>query len=149
MNLAPALEKTLGFGIKMNILFVCTGNSCRSQMAEGLANFLGEGGVIASSAGTNPVGVNPRSISCMKEVDIDISGQKSEKLSDSHFQNVDVVVTVCGNAKDHCPTIPSGLKHIHWPVEDPAHATGTEEEIMSEFRKAREDLKNRITELLN
>ena len=129
----------------MKVLFVCTGNSCRSQMAEGLAR---AAGLVAESAGTEPAGfVHPLAIRAMAEIGIDISGQQSKPLDLARARNVDLVVTVCGGAEESCPLIP-GVRRIHWPIPDPAKATGTPERILEQFRGARDDLSRRIQELL-
>lgn len=133
----------------LNILFLCTGNSCRSQIAEGWARQLGGGGVEVQSAGIEAHGKNPRAISIMREAGIDISSQESTIVSDEMLNLADVVVTVCGHADEQCPVLPAGVKKVHWPLTDPAKATGTESEIMSEFRATRDDIENRVRELLN
>lgn len=132
----------------MNILFLCTGNSCRSQIAEGWARHLGEDRFVAQSAGIEAHGKNPRAIAVMKEAGIDISGQESTKLSDEMLSDADYLVTVCGHADDNCPAVPADVEKEHWPLEDPAKATGSEEEIMQVFRASRDDIKRRVAELL-
>lgn len=131
-----------------NILFLCTGNSCRSQMAEGWAKWYGRPLFEIQSAGIEAHGKNPRAIAVMKEAGVDISNQESTKVSDDMLAQADLVVTVCGHADEHCPALPPGSKKEHWPLEDPAKAQGTEEEIMRQFRTSREDIKSRIKELL-
>ncbi len=132
----------------MNILFLCTGNSCRSQMAEGWAHALGGSSLEASSAGIESHGKNPRAIAVMREKGIDITGQESTKLSIELLYWADLVVTVCGHADENCPALPAGTSKIHWPLDDPARATGTEEEIMSVFRASRDDIERRVRELI-
>ncbi len=132
----------------MNILFLCTGNACRSQMAEGWARELGQGSVSVASAGIVAHGKNPRAISVMKEAGVDISGQPSTKLTDEILNNADLLVTVCGHADQHCPITPSTVRRIHWPLEDPAKATGSEDQIMDVFRATRDDIKQRVQHLL-
>lgn len=132
----------------MKILFLCTGNSCRSQMAEAWARTLGGDRFEVCSAGIEAHGKNPRAIAVMQEADIDISGQESTKLTDEMLQGVDYVVTVCGHADEHCPVLPAGMQKEHWPLSDPAKATGSEEEIMAVFRASRDDIKQRVVELL-
>lgn len=132
-----------------NILFLCTGNSCRSQIAEGWARRLGGDQVEVQSAGIEAHGKNPRAISIMQEAGIDISGQESTIVSEKMLDLADVVVTVCGHADEQCPVLPMGVKKVHWPLTDPAKATGSETEIMYEFRATRDDIENRVRKLLN
>ena len=132
----------------MNILFLCTGNSCRSQIAEGWARQLGGDGFQVQSAGIEAHGKNPRAIAVMKEAGVDISRQESTKLTDDMLASADSLVTVCGHADEHCPVLPSGMKKEHWPLSDPAKASGTEEEIMTIFRASRDDIKQRVADLL-
>jgi arsenate reductase len=131
------------------ILFLCTGNSCRSQMAEGWARHLGGDFVVAESAGLEAHGKNPRAIAVMKEAGVDISGQESTRVTDDMIQRADVVVTVCGHADENCPVLPPGISKLHWPLSDPAKATGTEAEILSVFRATRDVVKARVTALLD
>lgn len=131
-----------------NILFLCTGNSCRSQMAEGWAKMLGKSLFDIQSAGIETHGKNPRAIAVMKEAGVDISQQESTRVTDQMLDDADLVVTVCGHADEHCPVLPAGTKKEHWPLEDPAKASGTEEEIMNQFRASRDDIKQRVADLL-
>jgi arsenate reductase len=132
----------------LNILFLCTGNSCRSQIAEGRARHIGGDHVEVQSAGIEAHGKNPRALAVMQEVGIDISGQESTIVSDDMLQKADIVVTVCGHADEQCPVQPPNVKKVHWPLTDPAKATGTEEEIMSEFRATRDEVETRVRGLL-
>ncbi len=132
----------------MNILFLCTGNSCRSQMAEGWARHLAGDRFEVQSAGIEAHGKNPRAIEVMAEVGIDISGQESTKLTDEMLQQADVLVTVCGHADEHCPVLPPGKRKIHWPLTDPAKSKGTEAAIMKQFRATRDEVSERVVELL-
>lgn len=135
----------------MNILFLCTGNSCRSQMAEGWAHELKgvrEYWLQVQSAGIEAHGKNPRAIAVMQEAGIDISQQESTRLTDKMLQSVDYVVTVCGHADEHCPVLPAGVRKEHWPLEDPARAIGSEEDIMAVFKASRDDIKRRVIDLL-
>lgn len=132
----------------LNILFLCTGNSCRSQIAEGRARHIGGDHVEVQSAGIEAHGKNPRALAVMQEVGIDISGQESTIVSDDMLQKADIVVTVCGHADEQCPVLPPNVKKVHWPLTDPAKATGTEEEIMSEFRATRDEVETRVRGLL-
>ncbi len=133
---------------KLKILFLCTGNSCRSQMAEGWCRRLGGEWVEAESAGIEAHGKNPRAISIMAEAGIDISGQESTRLTPELLGWADIVVTVCGHADEHCPALPAGKRKTYWPLEDPARAIGTEDEIMAVFRAIRDDIERRVRELV-
>lgn len=128
----------------MNILFLCTGNSCRSQMAEGWARHLAPDDWNIDSAGIESHGKNPWAIAIMAEAGVDISGQESTRVTDDMLDAADVVITVCGHADEHCPVLPSGTRKIHWPLEDPAKAQGTEEEVMKVFHASREDIRRRV-----
>jgi len=129
---------------KVKVLFLCTGNSCRSQMAEGWANHLGNEWLEAKSAGIEAHGKNPRAIAVMRETGVDISRQESTRVTPEMLAWADLVVTVCGHADEHCPVLPPGVRKKHWPLEDPAKATGTDEEIMAKFRATRDEVKNRV-----
>ena len=133
---------------KLNLLFLCTGNSCRSQMAEGWAKHLGGDEFMVESAGIEAHGKNPRAIAVMREAGVDISDQESTRVTEEMLQRADVVVTVCGHADEHCPVLPAGIKKIHWPLSDPARATGTEDEIMAQFRATRDEVRTRVEGLL-
>jgi arsenate reductase len=132
----------------MNILFLCTGNSCRSQMAEGWARHLAGTKHQVQSAGIEAHGKNPRAIQVMAESGIDISGQESTVLTDAMLQQADVLVTVCGHADERCPLVPPGKLKIHWPLSDPAKANGTEKQIMDQFRATRDEVSERVVDLL-
>ena len=131
-----------------NILYLCTGNSCRSQMAEGWSRQLSGGAFGVESAGIEAHGKNPRAIAVMQEAGIDISGQGSTIVSNEMLRQADIVVTVCGHADEQCPALPPGVKKVHWPLVDPAKAIGSEEEIMSDFRVTRDEVKRRVQDLL-
>ena len=128
----------------MHVLFLCTGNSCRSQMAEGWGRHFAGNDVQVQSAGIESHGKNPRAIAVMAEAGIDISQQESTKLTAAMLAWADVVVTVCGHADEHCPVLPPDTYKIHWPLNDPAKATGSEEEIMAVFRATRDDIRARV-----
>jgi len=132
----------------MNLLFLCTGNACRSQMAEGWARALGGDWLEVQSAGIESHGKNPRAIAVMREAGVDISDQASTRLTAEMLAWADYVVTVCGHADEHCPALPAGTRREHWPLDDPAKATGSEEEIMAVFRASRDDIKRRVGDLL-
>src|SRR4030066_40524 len=116
------------------VMFLCTANSCRSQMAEGFAREFGRGIIEIYSAGLIAAGVHKRAIAVMKEIGIDISNQKSKVIDEDLLRKMDIVVTLCGNAEDSCPWTPPYIKRIHWPIKDPVGTTGTEEEIMNGLR---------------
>ncbi|MDZ7754548.1 MAG: arsenate reductase (thioredoxin) [Gammaproteobacteria bacterium] len=132
----------------MNLLFLCTGNSCRSQMAEGWARHLGRPWLQVDSAGIEAHGQNPRAIAVMAEAGVDISGQASSRVTPEMLATADLVVTVCGHADEHCPVLPPGTRKEHWPLEDPSKATGTEEEIMAVFRASRDEVRRRVEALI-
>jgi len=123
------------------ILILCTGNSCRSQMAEGFLKAF-DPDLEVYSAGTNPSGeVHPKAIAAMQEMNIDISGNHPKNVSEFLDQSFDYVITVCDGAKETCPYFSGDVKHrLHIGFEDPAEATGTEEEIMNEFRRIRDEI---------
>jgi arsenate reductase len=131
----------------VNVLFLCTGNSCRSQIAEGWARALGNGSLTATSAGIEAHGQNPRAIAVMREIGIDITPQASKVVTNEMLDAADVIVTVCGHADEHCPAVPARVRKLHWPLSDPARATGTEEEIMQTFRATRDDIRRRVEAL--
>ncbi|MBK9319097.1 MAG: arsenate reductase ArsC [Bacteroidetes bacterium] len=131
-----------------NILVLCTGNSCRSQIAEGyLRHFAGDEANVYS-AGIETHGVNPRAIAIMKEDGIDISTHTSNHVDEYMNIEFDLILTVCDNAKENCPYFPSKAKRFHYNFPDPAKAIGSEEEIMAEFRKVREMIKNYCREFI-
>jgi arsenate reductase (thioredoxin) len=124
------------------VLILCTGNSCRSQMAEGILRNAGGDLFEVRSAGSNPAGyVQPKAIAVLKEIGIDISGQESKHMNSFLDQDIDTVITVCGNADDACPMFPGQVNRYHWAFDDPSHATGTEDEVMAEFRRVRDRIK--------
>ncbi len=127
--------------MKPLILVLCTGNSCRSHLAEGLLRAaLGDGFEVAS-AGSNPAGyVHPLATRAMEEVGVDLSGHRSKHLDEFLDREVETVITVCGNADQACPVFPGQLNRHHWPFDDPAHAAGTEEEQLAVFRRVRDEI---------
>jgi arsenate reductase len=132
----------------VNILFVCTGNSCRSQIAEGWGRNLAADRHAFRSAGIEAHGKNPRAIAVMQEAGVDISSQESTRLTDAMLAWADLVITVCGHADEHCPVLPAGTRKRHWPLDDPARAGGSEAEITQVFRATRDDIRRRVQELL-
>ena len=128
--------------MKPLVLILCTGNSCRSHLAEGILRAAAGDLIEVASAGSKPAGyVHPKSIEVMKELGIDISGHTSKHLDEFLNRSVDTVITVCGNADQACPMFPGQVNRFHWGFEDPAHATGSEEEILNEFRRVRDQIK--------
>jgi len=128
----------------VRVLILCTGNSARSQMAEGLLRHDAGDVYEVFSAGTKPTRVRPEAISVMREVGIDISGHRSKSVDEFAGQDFDYVITVCDNAKESCPIFPTKTKRIHWGIEDPAAARGSAEEILTAFRRARDELRARL-----
>lgn len=132
------------------VLILCTGNSCRSQMAEALWESAGSGHWQAESAGSRPSGyVHPLAVEAMRELDMDLSSHTSKSLDQFRGETFDVVVTVCDNAKESCPVFPGAVEVLHWPFDDPADATGTPEEQLRVFRRVRDEIKDRIQSWLN
>lgn len=130
--------------MKKRVLFLCTGNSCRSQMAEGvLRHFYGDKYDVFS-AGVNPATVNPNAIAVMKEIGIDISGQKSKSVNEFINQAFDITITACNNVKESCPIFPKEAEYLYWSFFDPAKASGTNEEILNIFRTVRDKIKVQI-----
>lgn len=135
--------------MKKRVLIVCTGNSCRSQMGEGLVNALWGDRWEAYSAGTKPSTLNRRAIDAMAEIGIDISRQRSKNVLEFAGQTWDLVITVCDDAAENCPFIPGAKKTVHMPVPDPAEFTDLpDEQAIPHFREARDRLKREMEELL-
>jgi arsenate reductase len=132
---------------KIKVLFLCTGNSCRSQIAEGWANHLKSEVIEAYSAGIRPIGVNPKTIKVMAEAGVDILDHTSKHINELAGIGFDYVVTVCDNAREQCPVFTGRAKLVHRAFDDPYFATGSEEEIMAEFRRVRDQIKDFIKEL--
>lgn len=129
---------------KKIIYFLCTGNSCRSQMAEGWAKYyLGEDWEV-KSAGIEAHGLNPNAVKAMNEISIDISDQKSEVIDTEVLNHATMAVTLCGDAADRCPTTPPHVKREHWGFDDPAKAEGTDEEKWTVFQRVRDEIGERI-----
>ena len=128
--------------MKPLVLILCTGNSCRSHLAEGFLRAAAGDVVDVASAGSKPAGyVHPLAIRAMKEVGIDISTHHSKHLNEFLDRPVHTVITVCGNADQVCPTFPGQVRRYHWGFEDPAHATGSEDEQMVMFRRVRDEIR--------
>ena len=130
------------------ILVLCTGNSARSQMGEGLFRHEGGPAYQVESAGTVPSHVRPEAISVMRELGIDISSHRSKSVAEFDGQSFDYVVTVCDHARDRCPVFPAGTERIHWSLEDPAAVRGSEAERLAAFRKIRDELQQRVMAFL-
>lgn len=126
--------------MKNRVLFLCTGNSCRSQMAEGWLRHLAGDRFEVLSAGTAPVGVNPRAIEVMQEVGIDISHHRSKHVAEVQGPRLHYVITVCDHAHASCPTEPRGDVRLHWSFDDPAHAQGSILERVQVFRRVRDEI---------
>jgi arsenate reductase len=134
---------------RKRILFLCTGNSARSQMAEGLLRHEAGDRFEVFSAGTYPSLVRPEAIAVMNEIGIDISRQRSKSVDEFTSQKLDTVITVCDNAKESCPVFPGATQRFHWPFEDPALVRGTEEQRQAAFRKIRDRIHGRIMVFLD
>lgn len=132
-----------------NILVLCTGNSCRSQMAHGYLDFFAQGKATVYSAGVETHGVNSKAIQVMKEDGIDISHHTSNNVNEYLNIPFDLVITVCDNANEKCPVFPTTAKKFHYNFPDPAKATGTPEEIMTEFRRVRDMIKAYCRNFIN
>ena len=117
-------------------------------MAEGWARHLGGDRVVAISAGIESHGKNPRAITVMREAGVDISRQESTILTDEMLAAADILVTVCGHADEHCPVIPEGMRKEHWPLSDPAKASGSEKDVMEVFEECRDDIRKRVADLI-
>ena len=128
----------------VRVLILCTGNSARSQMAEGLLREMGGDRFEVASAGVAPSFVRPEAIAVMREVDIDISGHKSKSVDEFINQEFDYVITVCDNANEQCPVFPGNTRRIHWSFDDPAAAKGAEEQRLAVFRRVRDEIRQRL-----
>ena len=129
---------------KKNIIFICTGKACRSQIAHGLLKNLAGNRFNVYSAGSHPSRVHPMSIKVMQEVGIDISHHTSDHIDDYLDKGMDIVITVCDNAQKVCPTFPENVNQIHWSIEDPYHGWSANEEDLPPYRETREELIKRI-----
>lgn len=124
--------------MKRKVLILCTGNSCRSQMAEGILKHYGSDKFEVFSAGTKPSIVNKTAIQVMREIGIDISNHRSKHIDEFLGQKMDYIISVCDNAKESCPIFPGGTKHLHWPFPDPPHGQEITETVLDDFRKVRD-----------
>jgi len=129
---------------KKKVIFICTGNACRSQMAEGLLRHMAGDKFEVYSAGSHPSRLHPASVAVMAEWNIDITHHTSEPINDYLETGIDIVITVCDNAQQICPTFPGNVKRIHWGLDDPYHGWGAEPEDLLPYREIRDELKDRI-----
>jgi len=129
------------------IYFLCTGNSCRSQMAEGFARAMLPANWTVASAGVERHGLNPLAVQVMAELGVDISQQTSKLIDPVYLAQCQVVVTLCGDARDRCPVTPASVVKQHWPLPDPAQATGTLAERLAAFRTVRDQIRQRVADL--
>ena len=129
---------------KKKVIFICTGNACRSQMAEGLLRHMAGNKFKVYSAGSHPSRLHPASVAVMAEWNIDIAHHTSEPINDYLETGIDIVITVCDNAKQICPTFPGNVKRIHWGLDDPYHGGGAEPEDLLPYREIRDELEDRI-----
>ena len=131
--------------MKPAVLVLCTGNSCRSHLAEGILRALAGDLFEVHSAGSKPAGyVHPLAIRAMSEIGIDISQHRSKHMNDFLHTPIETVITVCGNADQACPVFPGQVNRHHWPFDDPAHAPGTDEEKMAVFRRVRNEIRQTL-----
>jgi arsenate reductase len=126
------------------VLILCTGNSARSQMAEGLLRYDGKGSFEVYSAGVEPSFVRPEAIAAMQEIGMDISGHRSKSVDEFSGQEFDYVITVCDNAKEHCPVFPGNTQRIHWSFEDPAAVQGDEVQRLAVFSRVRDEIREKL-----
>jgi arsenate reductase (thioredoxin) len=132
----------------VKVMFLCTGNSCRSQMAEGFARRYGGDMLEVYSAGLTPSGVNENAVKVMAEMGIDISRQSSKAIGRDLLNGMDLIITLCGHAESLCPATPPEIKRLHWPVDDPVGTRGSEEKALAEFRRARDEIMGKVIELV-
>jgi len=135
--------------MKKKLLFLCTGNSCRSQMAEGIANKLLPKDIIVKSAGTEAQGINTHAIKVMADISIPISHHKSKKINPEDLDDFDLVITLCGDARDKCPIFKSKSQHIHWGIEDPAVFIGDKDETYMKYEEVRDMIFDKISQFEN
>ncbi|MBC8374537.1 MAG: arsenate reductase ArsC [FCB group bacterium] len=135
--------------MKPKVLFLCTGNSCRSQIGEGLMRHMAGDRYDVFSAGVEPSRIHPMSILVMQEIGIDISHQTSDDVNDYLDSGMDIVISVCDHAAQTCPTFPGDVQRIHWSLKDPFHGWDVDESKLPDYRKTRDDLKQRIQGFLS
>ena len=134
---------------KEKVIFICTGNSCRSQMAEGFLKSFPNNDYDVYSAGSHPSKVNPNAITVMKELDIDISSHTSDSIDSYIDIGIDIVITVCDNAKQVCPVFPGEINRLHWSIEDPFRGWKINSNQLNNFRKVRDKIKNHVKNFIN
>ena len=134
---------------KGRVLFLCTGNSCRSQMAEGWLRHLAGDRFEVASAGTRPAGLHPDAVLVMREAGVDIAGHRSKNVSEFLQQPFEFVITVCDSAKEACPYFPGKVQRLHWSFPDPAASSGTYEERLAVFRQVRDQIADRIRDFIS
>ena len=133
---------------KKKVIFICTGNACRSQMAEGLLRHMAGDKFEVYSAGSHPSRLHPASVAVMAEWGIDIARHTAEPIDDYLETGIDIAITVCDNAQQSCPTFPGNVEQIHWGLDDPYHGWGADPEDLPPYRETRDELKKRIEEFL-
>ena len=133
---------------RTHVLFLCTGNSCRSQMAEVWTRHLGSDVAEVNSAGINAHGLNHNAVKVMQEMGVDITNQTSKIVNPNIIQWADPIVTVCGDADESCPAIPVKTKKIHWPIKDPTKVMGEEEDIIKKFQVVRDEIYERVVGMI-
>jgi arsenate reductase (thioredoxin) len=133
---------------RKRVLILCTGNSARSQMAEGLLRHLAGDRFEVASAGVSPAHVRPEAVTAMREIGIDISHHRSKSVDEFSGQEFDYVITVCDNANEHCPVFPGKTQRIHWSFDDPAAAQGDEHSRLAVFRRVRDEIQQQLQTLL-
>jgi len=130
------------------IMFLCTANACRSQIAEGFAKKYSRGLIEVHSAGLMAAGLHWRAVSVMNELGIDISGQQSKEIDEMLIRQMDIVITLCSHAEELCPKTPAHVRRLYWPIRDPVATVGTEDFIMSDFRRARDEIEEKVRTLV-
>ncbi|WDL99620.1 arsenate reductase (thioredoxin) [Alicyclobacillus sp. ALC3] len=130
------------------VYFICTGNSCRSQMAEGWARHFAGDKITVLSGGIEAHGLNLKALQVMNEAGVDISSHTSDLIDNDIFNQSDYAITLCGDAYDKCPVTPPHVRRMHWGFEDPARATGTEQQVLDKFREVRDGIKERVVKFL-
>jgi arsenate reductase len=133
----------------LHVLFLCTGNSCRSQMADGIVNHDFSGKITAVSAGTDPHGLNPRAVQVMHEIGIDISQNSSDHLNRYAGQSFDYVISLCGDADEQCPAFFGGVKRLHMPFDDPPRATGSDQQVLAVYRRVRDEIREQMNDFFH
>jgi arsenate reductase len=134
--------------VRKRVLILCTGNSARSQMAEGLLRHMAGDRFEVESAGVEPSHVRPQAVEAMREVGIDLSGHRSKSVDEFAGSEFDYVITVCDNARERCPVFPGKTERLHWSFDDPAAARGDEKAVLSVFRRVRDEIKDRLSEFV-